>query len=200
MPDPQAEYDDLADGNARPVKPWIKHKPEQRFSVVVKKFLNRALVRPCYFVANQDADSGGRTEQQRARDSERGIVPGQLDWEVEQGPPHLFRRLELKRGKNKTSDNQDHTIKGCADCGAPPVVAWTLRQVYEGLANEGFRFVGNVETILQQCEADLEAMDRTAEAILLGTVVKPPSKKRYPSKPSPARIRKAGAIRARVLF
>ena len=180
--------------------PWIPHKPEQRFSVVLRRFLRRALKQPCWFTAIHDADGGTRTDRQRIRDKERGIESGQLDWEVHQGPPYLTRKVELKRGTNKTTDNQDSTIAKLTVCGAKPIVAWTLREAYEGMVEAGFRFEANVATTLQHCEALLDAWDREAEAIKAGTIIK---KRRAPQKSGPrflagkrftARARKSGVM------
>jgi hypothetical protein len=132
--------------------------------------------------AIHDADGGTRTDKQRARDKERGIESGQLDWEVHQGPPYLTRKVELKRGRNTTTDNQDNTILALTTCGAKPIVAWTLRQAYDGLVDVGFRFEDNVATTLQHCEALLEAWDREAEGIKSGTIVK---KRKPPRKAGP---------------
>lgn len=153
-------------------KPWVPNKPEQRLSIAVDRFLGRALLPPCYFTAIHDADEGGRTDQQRARDRNRGIKSGQLDWIIVQGPGGLVRSLELKRGRNRTSVNQDTTIAVLAHCGAPPVVAWTLVEAYRGLLAAGFRFAPNVGAVLQHMEAELAGWDREAEAIKSGAIVR----------------------------
>lgn len=168
---------------------WIPHQPEQRLSIVVNRFLNAALVQPFYCTAIHDADEGTRTDRQRARDKDRGQMPGQLDWDVVQGLPSalhgtrpLARKLELKRNKNVLSDNQRVTFRKLRSCGAMPVLAWTLREVYEGLAQVGFVFSGNVETLLQKYEAELEALDRTADLATAGT---PAKRKSSPRKAEP---------------
>jgi hypothetical protein len=152
-------------------KPWISNKPEQRLSIAMDRFLTRALIPPCYFTALHDADGGGRTDLQRIRDANRGIRTGQLDWDVVQFPG-VARKLELKRGKNKLSPRQVETAAALTACGLPPIVAWTLREAYTGLADVGFRFVANVETILQHYEALLESWDREADGMLSGEIVK----------------------------
>lgn len=151
---------------------WVANKPEARLSIAVDRFLRRALVRPCYVTAIHDSDGGERTMQQRVRDKNRGISKGQLDWDVVQGPPALARKLELKRGKNDLSDSQRNTVTDLTACGAAPIVAWSLRETYEGLAAAGFRFEDNAATALQHCEAMLEGWDREAAAVLSGEVVK----------------------------
>jgi hypothetical protein len=168
-------------GNTRP-RAWIANKPEQRFSIATDRFLRRALVPPFYVTAIHDADGGQRSMQQRIRDDNRGIKKGQLDYDVWQGPPLVARKLELKRGKNTTSSAQDQTIKDLTACGGPPVVAWDLRQVYEGLSREGFRFQANVLTVLQYHEELLAGWDREAEGIKSGVVVK---KRSAPRKAGP---------------
>lgn len=172
-------------------RPWVANKPEQRLSIAVDRFLDLALLLPCYFTAIHDADGGARTDLQRIRDRSRGIKPGQLDWEVWQGPNGLARRVELKRGKNKPSDHQLTTISKLDMCGARPIVAWTLRQVYGGLAAAGFGFTANVATHLQHCEALLDGWDREAEDILSGVVVRKPRA----TKPRKTRVT-AGALAA----
>lgn len=165
----------------RAKRPWIPNKPEQRFSIAFNRFLERALKRPCKAYAIRDADGAKRTVQAIVRDKNRGIPKGLLDWDVTQGPNGLNRKVELKRDDNDTSEKQDQTIKDLTACGAPPVVAWTLREAYEGMVAEGFRFERNVETVLAHCEALLEAWDREAADILSGAVVK----KRAPPKRGP---------------
>lgn len=155
---------------------WIPHKAEQRFSIALDRFLDRALLPPCYFTALQDSDHGGRTDLQRARDRVRGVKPGILDWEIWQGPNGLARRVELKRGYNKPSAHQMTTVAALTACGAQPIVAWALRQVYEGMVSVGFQFAPNVETTLQHCEQLLAGWDREAEAIKSGALVRKPSK------------------------
>lgn len=174
-------------------KPWIPHKPEDRLSIVTSRFLNAALLPPFYVTALADDDEGQRTMMQRVRGRERGQEPGQLDYDVVQGRGRedafgwveyepLARKLELKRGKNDLSDNQKMTVNKLSACGAAPVVAWTLREVHGGLLKVGFRFLGNVETLLQKFEADLAALDRTAELTLGGAA--PAKRKRSTRKPT----------------
>lgn len=160
-------------------KPWVPHSPEQRLSIAVSGFLTNALQPPFYVTAIHDSDGGGRSDRQRSRDKKRGVKGGQLDWDVVQGPNGHARKLELKRGKNGLSELQKPTVRVLTACGAAPVVAWTLREVYEGLRDAGFRFLGNVETILQRCEASLSAADREAELLRTGAV----TQVRKPSKP-----------------
>lgn len=177
-------------------KPWVANKPEQRLSIAVSRFLDHALARPCYFTAIHDSDGGGRTDLQRGRDHNRGIKPGQLDWEVWQGPNGLARRVELKRGANKPSEHQKVTIAALKCCGAEPIVAWNLRQVYWGLCASGFRFSPNVEFVLAHWEVQLDGWDREAEAIRSGAVVRKPSKPRAPrvTAGKVARYRRAGVV------
>lgn len=184
--------------DAPPAKPWVANRPEARLSIAVDRLLSRCLLPPCYATAQHDADEGLRTNPQRARDRNRGVQPGQLDWDVVQGPHGLARKLELKRGYNKPSDNQIVSIQKLIDCGAPPVVAWDLRQVLAGLQGQGFRFSENVRTVLVEIEAHLAAWDREAENIKSGVTVR---KKSRPKKAPPRytmtktavrRVRKAG--------
>lgn len=116
--------------------------------------------------------------QQRVRDKNRGIAKGQLDYDVRQGPPALARKLELKRGANSTTPAQDQTIADLTACGAPPIIAWTLREAYDGLAATGFRFIDGAETVLQHLEATLNGWDRKAEDIKSGAVVRKVAKPR----------------------
>lgn len=171
-------------------RPWVANKPEQRLSIATDRFLRRALIPPFYVTAIHDSDGGDRTMQQRVRDDNRGIKKGQLDWDVTQGPSLVWRKLELKRGKNKPSDSQRQTIADLTACGAPPVVAWELREVYEGLRCAGFRFADNVETVLQHCEELLAGWDREAECVLSGEVVK---KRAAPRRAQPRFLWKQGA-------
>ena len=98
-------------------KPWIPNKPEARLSIAVDRLLKRTLLEPCYTTAQHDADEGGRNENQRARDKNRGVQPGGLDWDVVQGPNGLARKLELKRGKNGPSANQIVSLRKLTECG-----------------------------------------------------------------------------------
>jgi hypothetical protein len=173
-------------------KPWVPHGPEERLSVIFNQFLEHALVPPFYATAIHDSDHGGRTDSQRARDRERGIKPGQLDWEVWQGPPDsaIARRVELKRGRNETTDNQNVTIRKLTECGFPPIVGRELRQLVIGMVEQGFRFQGNLETLVQHYEAKLAGMDREAEMIKAGTVVK----KVGPARPRQGKTRGKAAM------
>lgn len=171
-------------------RPWVSNLPEQRLSIAVDRFLRRALVPPFSVTAVKDSDGGERSMQQRVRDKNRGIQKGILDWDLNQGPPALNRKLELKRGANRPTPAQLQTIADLTACGAPPVVAWSLRQAYNGLVAAGFRFVPAVETVLQHCEALLDGWDREASLITSGVVVK----KRAPARRSEPRYTwKAGA-------
>lgn len=165
-------------------RPWIPHKPEDRLSIVTSRFLEDALVPPFYVTALADDDEGQRTPQQRMRGHERGQKPGQLDFDVVQGRDGvaLARKLELKRGKNDLSEHQKVTFQKLIACNAPPLKAKTLREVYQQLWGSGFRFNGNVETLLQKYEAQLDALDRTAELTLAGAS---PAKKSRPRKAAP---------------
>jgi hypothetical protein len=182
---------------AEPTKKHTWNKPEQRFSIAVDRLLDRALLPPAYYTALHDADGTTRTDNQRARDRNRGIKSGQLDWDVVQAPG-LVRKLELKRGKGHLSANQVLTIEALNKCGVPPIVAWDLRQVHQGLALAGFRFSANVGTVLAHLEAELAGWDREAELIKSGQA---PAKKSRKPKAEPrfqfgtravARARKAG--------
>ena len=160
-------------------KPWVHNRPEQRLSIATYRFLKRALLPPCYFTAIHDSDDGARTDLQRIRDATRGVTTGQLDWDIVQGVEvrpgvirALARKLELKRGSNKPRGKQLQTIEDLTACGAAPVVAWSLREVHSGLVERGFRFSGNVETILQHLEAELASWDREADAVMSGEVVR----------------------------
>lgn len=167
-------------------RPYVPNKGEARLSIAVDRFLRRALVPPFYCTAFKDADGGERSVQQRVRDKNRGIHKGILDWIVVQ--PGIYRSLELKRGKNTTSDAQNRTIADLTACGFPPIVAWSLREAYEGLRDAGFRFTENVETVLQHCEALLEGWDREADAVMSGAVVKP---RKSPKRAGPRYLWKA---------
>ncbi len=171
----------------RPV--WVANQPEQRLSIAVDRFLRRALVPPFYCTAIHDSDGGERTMVQRVRDKNRGIQKGILDWVVCQ--PGVFRFLELKRGRNSTSEAQDQTIETLTLCGFRPIVAWTLREVAVGLREEGFKFLPNAGTTLQHMEETLAAWDRAADDIKSGVTIKKPSK---PRKPGPRYTASAGFV------
>lgn len=180
-------------------KPWVANKPEQRLAIAVDRFLTRALLDPCYFTAMRDDIGAGRSNQQRIRDANRGVKSGLLDWEIWQGDPLIVRRLELKRGKNVLSDGQEITVAALVRCGAPPIVAWDLNQVWLGLLGAGFRFAPNFATTLQHCEELLAAWDREAEAIKTGAVVKKTAMRKAPprftlSKRAAAGARKRGIM------
>jgi hypothetical protein len=153
-------------------KIWHHSRPEDRLSIAFSRFLDRSLVRPCYFTAINDADHGNNSDLQRIRDANRGVRSGQLDLDIWQGPPALARKLELKRGKNKPTEHQARTIADLTACGAPPIVAWTLQEAFDGLVAAGFRFLPNVATTLAHMEEQLAAWDREAALVRGGVVVK----------------------------
>lgn len=175
-------------------KPWVAHKPEQRLSLWFNHFLEKVLLQPCYFTAIHDADGGARTDNQRSRDVARGIRGGQLDWEITQGQPSgpLIRKIELKRGKNKTSSQQDSTIKTLTACGAAPAVAYTIAETHAALIRMGFRLAPTAAMWAAYYEEKLLASDREAAAVMSGAVVKKGRRGRvYAKKPSAARIQRA---------
>lgn len=189
----------MSDGpTTKPLKPWVPHKPEQRFSIVVDQLFSRTLMMPFYVCAT--ADEEGRTDNQRARDRIRGVKPGKLDWDVVQGPLGLARKLELKIGDNKPTDNQLVTMRKLAECGAVPILAWDLRQVHAGMVREGFRFSDNVRFVIAELEQELAAANREAAGVKAGTIVRKKSrpKKRPPrflmGKQRVNRARKAGIM------
>lgn len=157
---------------------WHHSTPEGRLSIATYRFLRRALVPPFYVVAIPDSDHGTRSDLQRMRDAAKGQIAGQLDMDCWQGPNGLARKIELKRGRNKPTDQQRKTIADLTACGSPPVVAWTLEQVHLGLTMCGFRFLPNFATTLAHMEAQLEAWDRQAADVKSGAVVRKPSKPR----------------------
>lgn len=167
-------------------RPWVANGPEARLSIAVDRFLRRALLPPFYITAFKDSDGGERSMQQRVRDKNRGVSKGILDWIVVQ--PGVYRSMELKRGRNTTSDAQNRTIADLSACGFPPVVARTLGEVYARLSAAGFHFNENVLTVLQHCEEILAGWDREAEDILSGVVVK---KRAAPRKAGPRYLWKA---------
>lgn len=153
-------------------KPWVHNKPEARLQIAAYRFLDRALLPPRYFTFLHDSDGGGRSDLQRIRDANRGITTGQLDGDVVQGSPLIIRKLELKRGRNNLSPKQIDTVAALTACGAPPIIAWTLAEVYDGLVAAEFRFAPNAITTLRYLEAQLEGWDREAEAIMSGEAVR----------------------------
>ncbi len=179
-------------------RPWVANGPEDRLSIALDRFLDRALAQPCYYTAIHDKDGGGRTPLQRARDVNRGVKVGQLDWEVWQRRPDLgwpvISRIELKRGANKPTANQLVTIAKLTECGAPPIVAWDLSQVYDGMRKAGFSFHANAATSLQHCEELLAAWDREADDILSGAVVKKQAKPRKAGPRNIATGKRAGRM------
>lgn len=172
---------DLDETPAPNERPWVPNGPEARLSIAVDRFLEHSLVEPFYVTAIHDADGGGRSDNQRARDENRGITKGQLDWDLWQGidATYLARKLELKRFDNDLSERQRETVRKLTLCNAPPIIAWTLREVLRGMTRAGFRFLPNVSTTLQYWEEQLASWDREAEDIKSGRVVR----KRSTSKP-----------------
>lgn len=155
-----------------PPRVWSATRPEDRLSIAVDRFLKRALAPPCYHTAINDADHGAASDLQRIRDANRGVKSGQLDIDVWQGPDGLARKVELKRGKNKLTPAQQRTVADLTACGAPPIVAWSLAEVHNGLVAAGFRFLPNWPTTLQHMREQLEAWDREADLVRSGAVVK----------------------------
>jgi hypothetical protein len=176
-------------------RPWVANGPEDRLSIAVDRFLRDTLALPYWCSAVHDRDGGKRTMLQRTRDVNRGIKKGQIDWDVVQGPPYLHRKLELKRGDNKLTLAQQNTVRDLTACGAPPIVAWELAEVYLGLLDAGFRFTAGVGTKLAFYEAQLAAWDREAELILSGAVVRKPSKPRA-ARASPVALKAIARARA----
>ena len=174
----------MSDDPPPPPRVWHHSTPEGRLSVATYRFLRRALVPPHYVVAIPDSDHGTRSDLQRVRDAAKGQIAGQLDFDVIQAPG-LARKLELKRGHNKPTAHQLKTIADLTACGLPPIVAWSLSDVLDGLERAGFRFMANAETTLAHMQALLDGWDREAALVKSGEVVRKRRHARRPVSPRP---------------
>ena len=157
--------------DAPPDRAWHHSTPEGRLSIATFRFLKRALVPPFYVVAIPDSDHGTRSDLQRMRDAAKGQISGQLDFDVIQAPG-LARKLELKRGRNKPTEHQQKTIADLTACGLPPIIAWSLSDVLDGLEAVGFRFLPNVVTTLLHMQAQLNGWDRLAAGVKDGSITR----------------------------
>jgi hypothetical protein len=184
------------------VKPKKKrNEGEHRLSHWVEKLLERVLLEPCWFTAqdHSGAGIGGTDAEQRRRQGNKqqkqkwyGVKPSQLDWRVIQAP--IYAEFELKYGNGDTTDGQDTTIRLLVDRGIPTGCFWTLEEVYDFLVTTGFRLHGNSKNILKQISEEYAAAERKAGAKKVAPKSKRSSKPFTP-KPSAARMRKSNALR-----
>ena len=155
---------------------------EHRLSIYVNKLLERTLLEPCWFTAQDTAARaiGENWEEQAQarmiwahRQRKYGVKPSQLDWRVFQSP--ISAEFELKYGKNKLRTGQITTMKLLSDRSIPTGVFWNLRAVYDFLVISNFRLHGNAWNIMRQLEHEHFQADDEA-GMKIGAPRKAPAK------------------------
>jgi hypothetical protein len=135
----------------------------------VDKFLDRALIPPCWFTA---VETGTimltKTPEARmaeaARRKARGIKPNHLDWYVWQRETGIYAQWELKVGDNKPTRGQADTIAALERNSIPTAVCYTVPEVHDFLVAAGFRLHGNAANIAAELHEKFLADRRKAAA------------------------------------
>ena len=171
--------------------------PEHRLSHYVDEMLQRIMVEPCWYTAQDHSGRAihGSAQAQmnwRAKQKWYGVKPAQLDWRMYQYP--LYTEFELKDGKKPPSDGQAVTMRKLKERKIPTACLGDIRSVFEFIRDSGFILHGNAENLCT------ETVERWAAANEKARGRNSPRKigKMRAFKPSAARIRKSEAMRGRV--
>ena len=159
---------------------------EQVFQRIVVQFLDRVLMRPCFWTAITHENE--LTDNARARAAARGMRSGVPDLYVAQAGGRSVW-IELKWGKNQPSEAQLSVHKALADCTIPRAFCWSIPEVLSALRDAGFAVHLNATNIAAEYQARAEAAVAKAELRA--------SKPRAPRQAKPrnaARTRKGAAI------
>lgn len=136
---------------------------EHNLQTQIKKWVRECVAEPHVFLAFDRSKAAGRFTH--AREAARGIRKGTPDTVL------LFQAMamwvELKFGKNTTSDAQDELHAEMLAIGHRVRVCWTVTEYYLACRAEGVRLV-------QWAEARAQGLD----ALLAVGVPKPPKAKR----------------------
>jgi hypothetical protein len=172
--------------------------PEHRLSHWVNELLERILLEPCWYTAQDHsgrAINGSQQMQMNWRQKQRwyGVKPSQLDWRVIQCQAILYAEVELKCGSGRPDAGQETTMRLLRERGIPTGCAWSVGEFADLLKSAGFRLHPDTDAIVADIAARHAAADAAASA-------KAPTRKRsgkaMQAKPSLRRIRKAEALRS----
>jgi hypothetical protein len=181
----------------------MRDDPEPRLSHWVNELLERILLEPCWFTAQDHsgrAIGGSPQAQMNWRQKQRwtGIKVSQLDWRVVQCQPNLYAEIELKYGSGQPDAGQETTMRLLRERGIPTGCAWSVEEFAELLTDAGFRLHPDTNAIVADIAARHAAADAAARA-------KAPTRKRSTGrrmqlKPTLSQIRRTEALRQKVPF
>lgn len=128
-------------------------RPEDRLQARCRMFLDAHLVRPCWWssVGHERKQTLRQGQMQKARGVKRGL-PDVMIW-----APGYFCGVELKAGKNDTTDAQNGFAAAMAALGHGYAVVRSVEQLGEALAERGIPLAANWRLACQHHDAALDA-------------------------------------------
>lgn len=159
-------------------------RPEERFSVMLNVRNRYALRADVIAYAVEAGITFTGTKAQRIRAWERlknkGVMPSVPDWHFfwvrADGQPD-YGTLELKFGKNDTSDGQDEHIDRVRKMGFHADVAWCFADVERHLTAWGVPLIGRYVDLDQQLLAAVPASVKKPKACPGRRVAKKPTQR-----------------------
>jgi hypothetical protein len=174
---------------------------EHRLSHWVDQLLDRILLEPCWYTAQDHSGAaiGGSEQAQmnwRQKQKWMGVKPSQLDWRIYQSP--VYAEIELKYGRGGPTNGQEVTMQKLLDRGIPTGCCWTIADFYRALKVAGFRLHANADNIVIEIIERHAAAERAAAV----KVAKPKSgtRKMLGPRPTPGEVGRAEALRRRILY
>jgi VRR-NUC domain len=175
-----------------------KAQIEHGLSHWVDWWLERAVVRPCWFTAQETGvNRWDMTPAQYMRVMQlrqaRGIKPHALDWMLFQKPEFLC--FELKVGNNPVSDQQEATMRLLAAQGIPVGVCRSVHEVFGFLRRCGIRLNDSAPYVANLAHEHYLAARRQAAGAKPKRATKPRA-----AKPTRSRVTAVESVRGRVPF
>ena len=168
-------------------------RPEDRLRARCRLFLDGALLPPCFYTAIEHGLKMRGTQEERERAWGRlkaqGVKTGLADLFV--WAPGYFHAIELKSGKNDTTDAQDVFRDALKAMGHGYEVARSVTQLGDALAANLIPLAANWRIQAAHHDAAL-AVDRPAK--------KARTPRANPTRPTRQQVAKIAGMRARTLF
>lgn len=143
----------------------MNHTPEHKFQAWTCRFLDRVLLPPQFYSSIDVAASDMKNMGRRASLQARGCVFGFPDMAIMQGggaPVTCF--LELKRGRNKATEQQVVVHSAMQKAGQHVYVVRTMQEVLQALRDCGFRLHENADNLAVEYEMRAEVTPRKTAA------------------------------------
>lgn len=189
-------------------------QPEHRLSHWVKEMLERILVEPCWFTAQDEAAKAiGDTSKERAQSRMNwaqkrewyGVKPSQLDWRIIQLEPCIYAEIELKVGYRRPTEGQATTIRLMKEKGIYADWTSTIEGFYNHLVRAGFRLHENKQNILMEIQHRYDAAQDEADLKSMPSVDAPVKKPRKlararTEKPTLSQIARTERLRSKIRF